>query len=46
VVLIVGFGPGAEGCVFIFYKADEFAGTRLLILNWIKAFLIGRIPGD
>jgi hypothetical protein len=45
--LIVGFGPVGPGYVLIFSNAVPSLGeTKLFKLNYIKAFLIGKIPFD
>ena len=46
VELRVGLGPGGPGSVLIFYTAYADGGTKDFTLKFIKAFLIGRIPGD
>lgn len=46
VVFKVGLLPGGPGPVFIFSIVCDSGGTKDFTLKLIKAFLIGRIPGD
>jgi hypothetical protein len=47
IVFIVGSAPAGPGYVLMFsIFLAQFGGTKLLRLNYIKAFLTGKIPTD